>query len=486
VLEQTQSGPRAPDDARMYLYFDYSATGALRWYVRVKRAGKKIRIREEYGTAAFDEAFDAAVDELGGERRMRRILPDQRVSDPRRYVISDLSQRGQLRYYVQLRNKLPKIRIRAEHGSDEFDRLADRAIASQVALYGDGNHEIDDARQPRAPRIEVRRTPPKPGSLRWYWTEYQKSDAWLGNLSVGEKGLKPTTRHQRVLLVEPLLYANGEKRFAALKGSVIRDEMTARTPTQAGNLLSALRGMIGWMVKEKYLDAHDDPTLGIRSGKAAASRESGGFVPWDEADMARYRAAYEVGTEARLMFDVLHYSYMRRGDAHRFGPPHVRGGRMLITTEKSNFKTVVQMKLHPELMRSISLTLTGEKVFTGKLLKGEIVPMTKEAWAAKFKKFAVLAGVNQPGKNCHGVRKARAEDAAYALCTEAQMMSMFGWTDPKMPSHYIAQANRATLGDSGQDRMFARDQSESIAKLPTQSGENGRVTFLGNRTKKAK
>jgi hypothetical protein len=52
--------------------------------------------------------------------------------------------------------------------------------------------------------------------------------------------------------------------------------------------------------------------------------------------------------------------------------------------------------------------------------------------AAKFKKYAILAGVNEPKKSCHGVRKARAEVAAYADCTESQMMAMFGWTDPKI------------------------------------------------------
>ena len=41
------------------------------------------------------------------------------------------------------------------------------------------------------------------------------------------------------------------------------------------------------------------------------------------------------------------------------------------------------------------------------------------------------------------VRKARAAVAAYADCTESQMMAIFGWTDPKMPAHYIAQANQA-------------------------------------------
>jgi hypothetical protein len=74
----------------------------------------------------------------------------------------------------------------------------------------------------------------------------------------------------------------------------------------------------------------------------------------------------------------------------------------------------------------------------------------------------MLAGINEPKKNCHGVRKARAETAAYALCTEAQMMAMFGWTDPKMPAHYIARANRTKLGDSGQDRMLAYEESTNI------------------------
>jgi hypothetical protein len=119
--------------------------------------------------------------------------------------------------------------------------------------------------------------------------------------------------------------------------------------------------------------------------------------------------------------------------------------------------------------------------------------MKKKAWAAKFKKYAVLAGVNEPKKSCHGVRKARAEVAAYADCTESQMMAMFGWTDPKMPAHYIAQANREKLGMSGMEKIVAFDQSQSLddfLQLPeanstrTPAG-NGVVTFPGNIKKKA-
>ena len=43
------------------------------------------------------------------------------------------------------------------------------------------------------------------------------------------------------------------------------------------------------------------------------------------------------------------------------------------------------------------------------------------------------------------VRKARAEVAAYASCTESQMMTMFGWTDPKMARHYTQAASKKKL-----------------------------------------
>jgi hypothetical protein len=101
------------------------------------------------------------------------------------------------------------------------------------------------------------------------------------------------------------------------------------------------------------------------------------------------------------------------------------------------------------------------------------VVQDKKAWAAKFKEYAVLAGVKEPKKSCHGL--ARAELAAYAECTESQMMAMFGWTDPKMPAHYIAQANREKLGISGMDNIVAFDQSQNMddfLPLPDEQSSN--------------
>ena len=200
----------------------------------------------------------------------------------------------------------------------------------------------------------------------------------------------------------------------------------------------------------------------FESGKAKASRESGGFVPWTEEDMAMYRAKWPLGTEARLMFDILHYTFLRLGDAHRFGPPHlrqiVRKMAVQIATEKSRGNTTVTVPVHPEFAESLRAAraagIIGAEVFTGKKVKGRVLPMNKKAWAAKFKKYAVLAGVNEPKKSCHGVRKARAEVAAYADCTESQMMAMFGWTDPENAGalHRAGEPREARHERHGEDR----------------------------------
>jgi hypothetical protein len=227
---------------RSYLYFDYSSQGVLRWYVKVSAKGRRIGISEEYGTPAFDAAYDAAIAALGGVKRMRRVKPTVKPDQPeRRYLYADMSQRGQLRYYVQLRNKLPKIRVKAEFGTPEFETEVKAAIASQIALYGNEGDYINAQKQRNETRPALPTTP-QPGTLRWYWSVYKQSEHWLGDLSVGHQGLAGSTQLQRTGLIESLLPENDEKLFAVLTRRVIKAEMKARTPSQAGNLLSALRG----------------------------------------------------------------------------------------------------------------------------------------------------------------------------------------------------------------------------------------------------
>ncbi|RZN30461.1 tyrosine-type recombinase/integrase [Bradyrhizobium sp. Leo121] len=488
--------PRRADDARMHLYFDRSGPQRkLRWYVRLSRKGRRIGIAEQYGTPEFDAAFEAAVKALGGTVQMRRLEFERHDGQPeRRYLHADVSHRGQLRYYVQLRDKLPKIRIRGEYGSEAFNREVEKAIVEQISLYGNETDYVRAQKQRSAPR-KIITTPPVEGTLRWYWVLYKASDHWLGCEQLGLRGFSESTRTQRTGLIESLLEENGEKPFSLLTRDVVRTEMKLRTPTQAGNLLSALRAMIRWMIDAGHLKEEDDPTVGLKSGKSRASRESGGWVPWTDEDMAKFRQRWPLGTMARLMFDILHYTFLRVGDAAQFGPKHlqpmVRQTVVQIATEKSQGRTTVTVPVHPDFAASLRAAraagILGEETFTGKIVKGKTLPIGKKSWAKKFKTYAILAGVNQPKKNCHGVRKARAEVAAYAECTEAQMMAMFGWTDPKMPAHYIAKARREKLGITGMQRIVAYDQSTGSDLLSLTNGlgtgmENKVVTIPPNRS----
>jgi len=61
------------------------------------------------------------------------------------------------------------------------------------------------------------------------------------------------------------------------------------------------------------------------------------------------------------------------------------------------------------------------------------------------------------------------------------MMAMFGWTDPKMPAHYIAKANREKLGMSGMDKVVAFDESQSLDDFMSLAEENSGGTPRANK-----
>jgi hypothetical protein len=77
-----------------------------------------------------------------------------------------------------------------------------------------------------------------------------------------------------------------------------------------------------------------------------------------------------------------------------------------IATEKSQGRTTVTVPIHPEFAESLRAAgIIGAEVFTGKKVRDRVLPMHKKAWAAKFKKYAVLAGVNEPRKAAMGFAK---------------------------------------------------------------------------------
>jgi hypothetical protein len=67
----------------------------------------------------------------------------------------------------------------------------------------------------------------------------------------------------------------------------------------------------------------------------------------------------------------------------------VAGLAVQTATEKSRGKTTVTLPVHPEFVDSLraaqAAAIVGAEVFTRKMVKDRVLPMKKEAWAAKFK-----------------------------------------------------------------------------------------------------
>ena len=76
--------------------------------------------------------------------------------------------------------------------------------------------------------------------------------------------------------------------------------------------------------------------------------------------------------------------------------------------------------------------------------------LTKESFGNEFKAACKAAGV--PG-SAHGVRKVAATTAANNGATEAQLMAIFGWTDPKMAALYTRTANRKQLAAEAMEKL---------------------------------
>ena len=67
------------------------------------------------------------------------------------------------------------------------------------------------------------------------------------------------------------------------------------------------------------------------------------------------------------------------------------------------------------------------------------------------------------------------------------MMAMFGWTDPKMPAHYIAKAKRDKMGLSSMEKLVSFDgsQTKNIDDFMPLRAVNAAATPISNFRKKA-
>jgi integrase len=336
------------------------------------------------------------------------------------HVHRETNRHGSTVWYVRFA-KGPRIRLRAQYGSPEFE------AEYQAAMSG--------TPQPM-------KGTPTTGTLAWLIARYRETTAW--------SALSTATRKQRENIFLHVLETAGDKPFARIDTAAVITgrERRASTPAQARNFLDAMRGLFKWALKSGMVKS--DPTASVGN---PPRRKGEGFLPWTEEHVAAYQAHWPIGTRQRVWLDVLLYTGLRRGDAVRFGRQHVRDGIGQIKTEKSGFTVTVTLEILPVLAETLAAGPCGDLTF----IAGERgQPLTKETFGNMFREACRAAGV--PG-SAHGVRKIAATTAANNGATVAQLEAIFGWSGGTMASLYTRAADRRRLSVEAMHKLGNDDRT---------------------------
>jgi integrase len=237
----------------------------------------------------------------------------------------------------------------------------------------------------------------------------------------------------------PLYRTVGGKRVLLLTREHMQRIVNKRagTPFAQRNFLNTLRSMFRWAMKEGRIP--DDPTLGVTREKA----KTAGYKTWSEDHIARFEAAYPIGTKGRLAFALLLYTGQRRGDVVKMGRHHVNNGVLTIDQGKTEGveEAHLEIPLHPRLRDIIEATPTvGVKTFLvthfGKLY-------TAPGFGNWFRKLCNAAGC--PDVSAHGLRKAAARRLAEIGCTANQIAAITGHASLSEVQRYTKAADRKRM-----------------------------------------
>jgi integrase len=197
----------------------------------------------------------------------------------------------------------------------------------------------------------------------------------------------------------------------------LRDEKRA-TPDAANNLVKLIRRLFTWACSDEVNLAETNPARDI---VVLRSANPDGIRAWTEDDAARYEARHPIGTKARLAFDIMLYTGVRRSDVVKLGPQMERwftetlpdgtaiAVQKLVFTEEKGRKRHVkshQLPILPPLRQSIDASKQhlGHLVY---LVTAYGKPHSVKGFGNWFKDRCRQAGLKE--LSAHGLRKLAAQ-----------------------------------------------------------------------------
>lgn len=200
-----------------------------------------------------------------------------------------------------------------------------------------------------------------------------------------------------------------------------------------------------------------NPALLTQKIKPTVEEKSGGFVPWTEADIAKFRDYHPLSTRERLAMELLLWTDQRRSDIVKMGRAQIRDGRIPVVQEKTG--AVLWIALAPQLLEAIIAMppeLTNPFCF---LVNKRGQPFTKESFGNWFREACIKAGVTNG--RAHGLRKATLRRMADLQMSNKTMKALSGQKRDEMIELYTADADQVRLADKAVAELSAWERTMS-------------------------
>lgn len=236
--------------------------------------------------------------------------------------------------------------------------------------------------------------------------------------------------------VEVILSRKAEKRIVGKR--------TVGGPAAAARLHEQLQRLFDYAVRLDWIGSNP-----ARKAELPVKGEGAGFHSWSEAEIARYQQRHPLGTKARLALEILLWTGLRRADAVRLGPQHLRDGRIQLQAGKTG--KAVDLIAAPDLLAAIeAMPAVG---LTTLLVTDYGRPFTVAGFGGWFRDRCDEAGL----KYCtaHGLRKALARRAADQGATQQQLKAVGQWSSDRDVATYTAASEQRGLADAALSKVIA-------------------------------
>lgn len=339
-----------------------------------------------------------------------------------KYTHAYTDRSGVKRYYVRRAGR-KSIPLPGTVFSTEF-------MAAHAMALGGGN---------RAPKAIEQR--PLRGSISQLIAAYMQSGEYLN--------LRESSRKPRYRMLQKVREQFGQVNIEAF------------TPQVAFMLLSKLTpaNQFVWKIMFGSLFKY-----GINCGLCGSNpvekfkpvrRTGDGHYTWTEDDIAKFRAFHPLGTQARLIMEIMLCCGCRISDALKLGPQHIRvnrqGEKEVFYRAKKN-SADIDLLLEPELEEAIAAM--GPARHLTFMVKASGGTYSVAPYSARFKKFCKAAGL-PPQATAHGCRKGFSTRISNAGGSEHTIMAAIGDRSSAMARKYTEQRNRAHLAKEGQRAVRA-------------------------------